>query len=187
MRKAALIFITAVSCIVGGFESNAGVADKILLYVPNRIVDFSDIITGSLSFGTAAGLDIRLTRGMDFGAGTGITARAIKGYNQQYGGAIDNYWSASFMCLSGEDTERSIASRWVKEYIYHSSGMPLPSEPIYDMYTGARDYWEIGVAVDALVGVSFEIHPVEIADFITGFFFIDIKGDDTAVEDYDNK
>lgn len=187
MRKALLVLITAAFCIVGALESSAGVADKILLYVPNRIVDFSDIITGSLSFGTAAGLDIRMTRAMDFGAGAGVTARAIKGYNQQYGGAIDKYWNASFMCLSGEDSERSLTTRWVKEYIYHSSGMALPSEPMYDFYTGSRDYWEIGVAVDLILGVSFEFHPVELADFITGFVFIDIKGDDTAVEDYDDK
>ncbi len=51
-----------------------------------------------------------------------------------------------------------------------------PSDYIYQR---SRDYWGIGArAVGLIVGVEVELHPVELADALCGFFFLDFLRDD---------
>jgi hypothetical protein len=184
MKKMGMLIVLAFVLLAGN-ETQAGVADKILLYLPNRIVDLTDIFSISLGFGPVVRAEARVTRYCDIGAGIGISAKIIKGANRQYGGGLQNGWDASFLCIAAEDTELESGSRWLKSYWYHSSGIPSPSEKIYNFYTGERDFWEIGVNGAALVELDAALHPVEIADFITGWFFIDLKGDDFTAEDLD--
>jgi hypothetical protein len=38
--------------------------------------------------------------------------------------------------------------------------------------------WGVGAGLYGLVGGEFELHPVEIADFVCGMFYIDFMWDD---------
>jgi hypothetical protein len=40
------------------------------------------------------------------------------------------------------------------------------------------------VFVSAFIGARVAIHPIEIADFVTGLFFYDLKGDDIPFKVY---
>jgi hypothetical protein len=124
-----------------------------------------------------------ITRPIAFGGGVGATARVIKQINRQYGTALDSGWNAHFMVISAESYEIEECSRGVKKYYYYSTGVPLCSEKVYDIYTGERDYYSIGVDAAAMGAISFELHPIEMADFVTGLFFIDLKGDDIKGDD----
>lgn len=184
MRKTAVIALMSVFVLASGITSNASVLDKIILYIPNRIVDITDIMTMSAGFGPNVRLNIRATRVMQLGAGTETTAKIIKGYNRQYGAALERGSDAAFMCIATEDTERTDVTGSVKEYWYKSSGVPSLSDPIYSFYTGSRDYWDLGFDLGlGIVEFGFGLHPVEIADLVTGFFFIDLKGDDFTTEE----
>lgn len=185
--KKFLVSLLFLSVILTGVNVQAeGAGGKLLLYLPNRIIDMFDVFSLNVGFGPVARLELRATRACDFGGGIGASALLIKDYNRQYGAGLENGWNTAFAFLSAEDRERKPTTYYVKEYIYHESGIPLTTENIYNIYTGARDYWELGVNAALLVDFHFALHPIDIADFVTGWFFIDLKGDDITLEDLQN-
>ena len=180
-----MIALFAVLSFGGTFSNAADIADKILLYIPNRIIDAFDVFSLELGAGPSVGAQLQFTEAFQFGAGVGATARAVKDINRQYGGCLQNGWSAGFTCIKGENVNRTDTTRWVKPFWEDFSGFPEPSQEIYNFYDGAKDYWAIGGAGGLLIDAAVYLHPVEIADFITGFFFIDLKGDDITFEDFE--
>lgn len=190
MKKLAVLSALIIGMLAGvGVQAqtdtskDTDIAGALLMYIPNRIVDMVDMFSLDLGFGPSAKADMRVTRAFSFGAGTGATAMALKGYNRQYGCSLDDGYDMSFAWIANENSERSHSLNNVQEYWYHSSGMPKPSERIYNWQKGARDYWAIEAGGALFVQVDFAIHPVDIADFITGFFFYDLKGDDYTLDD----
>ncbi len=185
MKKMILAPLLVVVLLTAAFNFNAkaDTVDTILLYLPNRIVDFVDIFSLNLGFGPKIKAEFRLTRAFSFGSGIGVSALMIKDYNRQYGFGLENGWDGYFTCIFAEDTERKPTTRLVKEYWYHESGIPNPGSDIYNVYTGARDYWEIGVDAALMVDFHFALHPIDIADFFTGLVCIDLKGDDFTAQD----
>ena len=164
----------------------ADTRDKLVLYIPNRIVDFADMFSLTLGFGPAIGAEVQATKYLGLGGQVGPTVQMIKGYNRQYGFAQQNGWDASFLMISSEQRERSEAMGSVKDYYYFSTGIPTMEKNIYGYYKGARDFWAVGGKLGALVEVQAYLHPIEIADFLLGWFFIDLKGDDKTPDDIDN-
>ncbi len=89
----------------------------------------------------------------------------------------------SFAMFNKIDITRDGESRLVVPFIIDEDGFPRPGERIYEFYNGARDYWELGGSLALGLAGSLALHPVEIADFLTGIFFIDLKDDDITGED----
>lgn len=159
-----------------GFQAQAGdIVDKLVLYVPNRIVSFFDIFSADVGYGPSIKADVAVTKAFDFGAGTGATSKAIKGYNRQYGFALENGYKLSFGPITAEETEVSHSTNNVQDYWVHSKGLPDYTEKVYDIEKGARDYWAVSVGAALFVEADFAIHPIDIANFVTGFFLYDIK------------
>jgi hypothetical protein len=184
MKKlAVLVVFVMVSLTSSVAKADAG--DTILLYIPNRIVDFADMFSVTLGFGPVIGLKAHVTQYCAIGGEAGFTSQIVKGINRQYGFARDNGWDASFLMISAENREVDDAIGSVKNYYYYSTGVPVMTKVPYDFHNGAKDFWSIGGKLSALVQVRGEIHPVEVADFILGLFFIDIKGDDFTSDDID--
>ena len=185
MKKTILAPLVIVVLLTAAFNFNAkaDIADKLLLYIPNRIIDFMDMFSLNLGFGPKIKAEFRVTRAFSFGSGIGVSALMVKDYNRQYGFALENGWDGYFTCVFAEDTERKPTTRLVKEFWYHEAGFPNPNSEIYNIYTGARDYWELGVDAAFLVDVHFALHPIDIADFLSGWFFVDLKGDDITEND----
>lgn len=181
--KKILMLAVIVSTLSFATETQASILDKIVLYIPNRLVDVMDIFTLNLGLGAKAKAEVYATHAFGFGAGIGASAKVIKDYNRQYGGCLENGWNTQFMAVAAEDSERTICSRGVQKYIYFFTGVPSYEENIYNFYTGARDYWELKLGLAALVEADVSLHPVELADLVTGFFFYDLKGDDYTVDD----
>jgi hypothetical protein len=185
MKKMLLMAASVVIMTVGFGAKAEGVVDKVCLYIPNRIIDAFDTFSCNIGFGPVARAELRGTRAVQGGAGVGASAKVIKDYNRQYGACLQNGWDWSFICVAAEDIERKPTTRWVKEYWEHAVGFPDPSSRIYNFHTGARDYWELGASLALFVEADIALHPVDLADFVTGFLFIDLKGDDLTFEDFE--
>jgi hypothetical protein len=176
--KKFVCLIAVAMMFVGSTSVKADAGDTLLLYIPNRLVDMADMFSLTLGFGPAIGLKAHCTQYVAIGAEVGATAQMVKGINRQYGFCRSNGWDASFLMIGAESREVDEPVGSVKKYFFYTTGVPSMSKVPYDFHNGAKDFWSIGAKFAALVEFKFDIHPVEIADCVLGFFFIDIKGDD---------
>ena len=184
MKKITFIFICAMLLGTAGFSAKADdVWSKIALYIPNRFMDAVDIITVSVGVGPVVRAEMHATRAFAFGAGVGAEVMALKGCNRQYGVCREAGYDMSFAMFNRVDLTRDGQSRLVVPFIIDEDGFPLPGDRLYGFHDGARDYWELGGSLALGLAGTLAIHPVEIFDFITGIFFIDLKDDDITAED----
>jgi hypothetical protein len=163
-------------------KSSPGFTDKLVLYVPNRIVSFFDIFSLDLGYGPAAKVDAQVTKAFDFAAGTGATSMAVKGYNRQYGFCLEKGYKLAFGPLTAEKLEVSDSVNNVQEFWYQAKGLPDYRDRLFNIETGARDYWALGFEGALFLDVAFYVHPVDVANFVTGFFFYTIKDNEYTLD-----
>ena len=160
------------------------IGEKLLFYIPNRIVDAFDFVSVALGVGPVVEARLMATRAIDFGLGISFsTAKVYKTYNRQYGLGIEEGWYWSFI-VGEEDYTIGDTTPLVAAYSESCAGFPLPTQRVYDFYDGPRDYWAIGGSLGLLIDGDLYVHPVELVDFVLGFFLIDIKDDDFTLEDF---
>ncbi len=160
--------------------------DRLILYIPNRFVDFLDIGDASVGLGPTLKAKLWATRYVAFGAGFGGSAKLIKAYNRQYGAALEQGWNASFLMLSAEDTEMYETTRDVQKYFLYHTGIPQINDSVYNFWTGPRDIFSIGAQLAVLLDLELQVHPFEAIDFLAGIFFLDPKGDDFTMKEIGN-
>ena len=164
-------------------ESGPGVAHKLLLYLPNRALDITDMISLAVAAPTfpkhwLAGfvhVNAHATRAFQVGAGnTNENIMLGLGYKRQF-----LPWFEEKYELSGGPVTfaKHKISRGNRKTDFGKTGMFFPTdEPFTE---GLMDYWGIGAEATVLpVGVKAGVHPVEIADAVLGFFLLDVAGDD---------
>ena len=188
MKKFLLTLAIVVSAFFGAqthaeWITKDNIGEKLLFYIPNRIVDALDFVSVSLGVGPIVEARLMATRAIDVGLGIGMDAKAYKLYNRQYGFGLEEGWYWSFICLGEEDFSVFESVGFVSKYTETRAGFPEPTQRVYDFFDGARDYWAFGGALGLLVDGELYVHPVELADFVLGFFLIDIKDDDFTLED----
>ena len=184
MKKFLLMLAIVVSGLWGAQAQAATIGEKLLFYIPNRFVDAFDTFSVSLGFGPIIEARLMATRAIDVGAGIGMDAKAYKLYNRQYGFGLEEGWYWSFICLGEEEFSVFESVGFVSKYTETRAGFPEPTQRVYDFFDGARDYWAFGGALGLGLDGELYVHPVELADFILGFFLIDIKEDDFTLEDF---
>ena len=186
MKKFMLVMLLCVSalCTVrAGSFSDINWGEKIAFYIPNRILDAFDFVSVNLGIGPAAEARLMFTRYCDIGAGYSAgTAKAFKDYNRQYGGGIEEGWYWSLICAGEEEYRMVDSTPMVDKYVERFAGVPNPLTRTYNPINGPRDFWAIGGSLGFLLDGNLYIHPVELADFVLGFFFIDIKDDDLTLD-----
>jgi hypothetical protein len=155
----------------------SGVGRVLLMYFPNVYIDLSDIFSLGLSLGARAGAEVRVTRWFQIGGNYGDSYFVEKGFDRQIGGGYDDGYNFQLVALAGEERYLDDTFGSVREYIIKESKARVlsPSNEPYEDKT--RDFWAIGVEAGWLVNVKALVHPVEIADFVLGLFFIDILDD----------
>ena len=188
MKKIVLMLMAAAAIFAAVPSARASeneTVEKLVLYVPNRVVDLFDLFSVSLGFGPKAQLELMCTRFISGGFSVGTSAMLYKDCNRQYGWGLQNGWHWQVPGFMQEDLERVRTSRLVKSYWESFLGMPSPYQYVYSFNNGARDYWQIGGGGGLLVTADGYVNPVEWLDFALGFFFIDIKDDDFTFEDFE--
>jgi len=150
---------------------------NVLLYIPNVLLNLTDIISCGVAVGAEAGVEFRVTRFFQFGGQYGEAAFIEKAYKRVYGGGIDNGYNFQLAALASEVRYVDDTFGGVKPYIddVHEALINSPKDLIYE--NGTRDFWAIGVEAGWLVNVRFDLHPVEFADFLASLIALDITGD----------
>ena len=158
--------------------------EKLVFYIPNRLIDALDTFSVNLGAGLVAQARLMCTRAIDVGAGWGTTAKLYKSHNRQYGVGIEEMWYYSLISIGEEHYSMLNNSAWVDNYVEMRSGVPDPTVRTYDFFKGPRDYWAIGGSLGFLIDGDLYLHPLEIADFVLGFLLIDIKEDDLTLDSF---
>jgi len=154
-------------------------AQRVLLWLPDRLLDLMDVATFGVHLGPGAFGDWHFTRALQASGGfratggvglhehrsLGLKSQSEAGLNvlamgaQAYGGALigtSGVWS-------GSDS---------------MAGMHRPD---MRLYSDLRDYWAIGTsATAAIIGFEVDLHPLQLADFFAGLFLVDFLNDDFA-------
>lgn len=152
---------------------------RLLLWVPNRILDAIDTFSFDVHVGIGAGVDVHVTRavqavamlrggtagiGWHWGRSLGVLTRTEAGLAAGPFG-----FNAGTMAMAGTAGADS-GSLTI-------GGIHSPGDEVYA--EERRDYWAAGASVTAgVVGVDVDVHLGEILDLILGIFLIDIYGDD---------
>jgi len=165
-------------CICETEKEGKSILHRLAMWLPNRLVDIDDIFSSSIGVGAESGMQVRLTRYCQYGGSYGSKYYFTKGYSRQYGGAYMNGYNIQDTCWIYENRYVEDCMGTVRPYIIKQDKFTVPtySQEVYR--EDIRDLWEIGVGGGWLIYVDFYVHPVEIADFVTGIFLVDIRGDD---------
>lgn len=152
---------------------------KVLLYLPDRILDLLDIMSIDVHVGTGLYINYHMTRALQAGIGFRGTGglgwhdhRSLGGLGQAESGIV-------LVALGAQAFAGSMAgTSGVRSTADSMAGLHEPSDRIYQEF---RDYWAIGESVTILLfGLEWDLHPVELADFFLGWATIDILNDDFA-------
>jgi len=143
------------------------------MYIPNRIIDLTDILTLGVGFGPEASLELTMTKWGQIGASYGDRYFLEKAYNRQYGAGYSAGYNASFLFLNSENIWVDNLYGNIQNYTNISSQESIyrcPCKPPYS--NGNVDFWRLGIKGGWIVDVELAIHPIAVANFFTGFFFI---------------
>ncbi len=185
MMKKWILVLSVIGCMFSAGPVQASDwMEKIVLYIPNRLVDAMDMFTVNLGAGPVVEAQLMGTRVVWGGGGIGMSYKLCKAYNRQYGIGREQGYYWSLVGVSEDYTSMDWTMGLMKKYKEMYSGFPTPAQRTYDWHTGARDYWAIGGSLGCLVTGDLYIHPLEWLDFGLGFLFIDIKGDDFIFDDF---
>ena len=169
------LFINTFNCINAKElheQSNNSIFHVVLMYIPNRVIDLTDIVSMELGFGPEASCELTFTEYCQFSAAYGDRYFLEKGYNRQYGGGYHSGYNASFVSWNDQASFTDFTFGTVEPYIIleSDSDIPCPCKKPYS--NGIRDFWKIGIHAGWIVDIGIAIHPVAIANFFTGFLFI---------------
>ena len=146
---------------------------KIAFYIPNRLLDLTDIFSLRLGFGPEASMVLTFTKWFEFGGSYGDNYFIENGYNRQYGGGYHGGYNVSLGWINKSVNYTDYTFGYTKPYVINertNTRIPSPCEKVYK--DGTLDFWKVGVHVGWLANFGVAIHPVAIANFLTGFLFI---------------
>ena len=152
---------------------------RILLYLPDRVLDLLDVASLEMRFGLGGGAEVHATRAGQLGLEGAYSGslgwfdhRALGGRYQVFTGAAIGPLASRYLLIGGASTAG------LQLVNAHSSGIDTPYQPLYQEF---RDYWAVGASAMVIsYGAAADIHPVEVADFVAGFVGVDFLRDDFA-------
>jgi len=160
-----------------------GFLHKLLFYLPNRVLDVTDIFSAGVMVPTVpknffAGfvhVNAHATRAIQLGAGyTNENIAVGKGYKRRF---LPRFTEQYELSAGPVTICKHVVSGGNDSVDFKKVGMLLPTDEPFAK--GRMDYWGVGAEATALiVGVKAEVHPVEVFDAVLGFLFLDLAGDD---------
>ena len=159
-------------------ESSQSVVRTALLWLPNIVLNLTDIISMDGGVGSETALEVGVTKYFGFGGAFGEKYFIQKGYDRQYGGGYSSGWDLQLLCLNAEKRYVEDTFGTTKKYYLSRKDLGMADPENHTYKDEVRDFYAFGVKAGWLLILGLEIHPVEIADFLASIFFMDIRGDD---------
>jgi hypothetical protein len=150
----------------------------LLLYIPNRIVDATDIITFNMNVGDGFWAEMQMTRFAQMGGSYSEGYFMTKAYSRQFGFGHKDTKRFGLVYLENDVTLVNETSGSVNEYMIFFPHFAVADHNLAPFQDEDVDFWKAGGNIGWFIGVGFGIHPIEIADFITGIIGLDISEDD---------
>ncbi len=150
---------------------------RIQLWLPDRLLDLLDVVTLSVHLGPGLYADPHVTRGLQVAGGLRST------------GGIGLHETRSLGLKSQSEAGLSLLAAGTHSYggaLIGTSGLRAASDgtfglhrPMDELYQEMRDYWAVGASATAIfIGAEFDLHPLQLADFLAGFVGLDFLNDD---------
>lgn len=131
-------------------KNKQSVAEKVLLYLPNRFLDLIDILKIDIGVGPSFGGVLRLTK----------------------------YGQVGYRTFSPASIRVGLRGRELPVFMENESEFGIGPAFVQSSKRNVGES-EVGAGLDLLiVGAYLGIDFIEIADFVTGIFTVDLKGDD---------
>jgi len=138
-------------------SESPGILHKIIMYIPNRVLDVFDIVRLRVRVGPGFAVDARATK---------VASVFVGSYATAYVGLPGPRNRPLPKLPVGLESQNGVQASVVDATVTGGIG------PDYGPA-------EIGVGVQALIiGVDVGVEPMEILDLLAGFFFIDLTKDD---------
>ena len=134
-----------------------GIAHRILMYLPNRVLDLADIFRLRARVGPGLGLHVRATEHVGLFAGS---------YRSVYAGLPGPRTNTTCRLPVGREDLKGLALMGVE------ATDDTPHHPAY-----SRSEFDVGVHA-LILGVEAGVDPVQAGDFLAGFLGLDPSGDD---------
>jgi len=154
---------------------------RVLLWPVDRWLDAADMVSFGIHLGYGVYADLHATRAVQLCAGYRYVAEAGWLDNRCFGGQVRAESGLNLLWF-GAQASRCAKSGTSGERV-GSLALAGVHDPTLRYYQDYADYWAIGASATCSpfpLGLSFDIHPVEIADFLAGFVGIDFLHDDFA-------
>jgi len=158
-------------------DEGPSIGRVILLWLPNILLDITDIVSVDAGVGSETALEVDLTKYLGIGFAFGEKYFIQKGFSRQYGGGYSSGWDMQFLCFNTEKRYVEDTFGTTKRYYVGRKDFELADSANHTYRDKVRDFYAISVKAGWLAIINFEVHPIEIADLITSVFFIDITGD----------
>jgi hypothetical protein len=159
---------------------DAGMLAHVAWYLPDRVLDLFDIFSFDVHLGPGLLVDVHATRAVHLPAFGGRLVGGIGWYPQRsLGMQTQAEGTLSFLPMGTSSYSGSRYGTSGQQAISTSlSGLHRPSHELYTYY---RDYWALGASVTGVIaGFGFDLHPLQVGDFLAGVVGFDPLNDDFA-------
>ena len=148
------------------------------LYIPNRLLDASDLISMEAGFGGEVSLQFYVTKYFMLGGASGCNYFVEKGFDRQCGGGYRDGKKFGMLCFSKEDVVIDDTFGSVRKYVIDSRGFQLADFRMDAYRDNDVDFWAVGGRFGWLCDLGFDFHPYEVVDFVSSCFCYDLRKDD---------
>jgi hypothetical protein len=160
-------------------QADRAVITKILLYIPDRLLDIADIFSFDLNFGGGAFANLHATRAIQGGVGLRSVAGIGWHDNRSLGFESQKEAGVNVIALGSQAYSATrVGTSGIQDVSDAIVGFHKPSDRLYQEY---RDYWAFGFSATVLfIGFDFDFHPVQVVDLLGGIVGFDLCNDDFA-------
>ncbi len=150
-----------------------------LWYLPDRVLDLFDIFSIDLHLGFGVYANGHMTRALQLGGGARTTAGLGFHDHRSLGTQIQAEAGLAVLGAGAQGYAGMLAG--TSGIVTGSEGLAGFHRPSSKLYQDYRDYWATGVSLTAaVIGVEFDLHPMQAVDFALGLVTIDWLKDDFA-------
>lgn len=138
-------------------QKDKGILHEIVWYVPNRVLDFTDMFRFRVRAGLGLAANVRITKYADVYAGQ---------YNAVYAGLPGPRMGKELGWVVGREQEKGLKLLGVDatdDFVHEANYSPTE--------------FDAGIHL-VVLGLEIGFDPVELGDFIVGLFLIDVREDD---------